>query len=146
MTKAKMAGARFQTILYTITALLCLVGLADAVYLTVMHLAGDDLVCGSPGGCSGVLTSAYATVAGIPTAAFGVLAYFVAFSSATLAAFGYARARVFLTLAVTVMFAATLWLLYVEAFILHAFCPFCLLSAALTFLLAGIVVATPSFH
>ncbi|HAF14230.1 MAG TPA: hypothetical protein DCK99_11145 [Blastocatellia bacterium] len=63
---------------------------------------------------------------------------------ATLAGFCCARARIFLTLAVIGMFAATLWLLYVQAFILHAFCLFCLLSAALTFLLAGIVVATPS--
>jgi len=31
-----------------------------------------------------------------------------------------------------------------QAFVLHAFGPFCLLSAAFTFLLAGIVVATPS--
>jgi uncharacterized membrane protein len=43
-----------------------------------------------------------------------------------------------------VMFGVTVWLLYVQAFMLHAFCPFCLLSAALTFFLAGIVVATPS--
>jgi uncharacterized membrane protein len=91
-----------------------------------------------------VLGSVYATVAGIPTAAFGALAYFAAFSAATLAAFGYARGRIFLALVVAVMLAATLWLLSVQAFILHAFCPFCLLSAALTFFLAGIVLIAPS--
>ncbi|PYL38432.1 MAG: hypothetical protein DMF34_06925 [Verrucomicrobia bacterium] len=139
-----MTAARFQIILSAIAAVISLAGLADATYLTVAHLTGDDLVCGSPGGCSAVLGSVYASVAGIPTAAFGALAYFVAFSSATLAAFGYARARTLLMLVVIAMFGATLWLLYVQAFILHAFCPFCLLSAALTFLLAGIVVATPS--
>ena len=138
-----MTAARFQIILSTIAAVISLAGLADATYLTVTHLTGDDLVCGSPGGCSAVLGSVYASVAGIPTAAFGALAYFVAFSSATLAAFGYARARTLLMLVVIAMFGATLWLLYLQAFVLHAFCPFCLLSAALTFLLAGIVVATP---
>jgi uncharacterized membrane protein len=138
-----MTAARFQIILTTIAAVISLAGLADATYLTVTHLTGDDLVCGSPGGCSAVLSSVYASVAGIPTAAFGALAYFVAFSSATLAAFGYARARTVFLLVVMAMFGATLWLLYVQAFILHAFCPFCLLSAAFTFLLAGIVVATP---
>ena len=46
-------------------------------------------------------------------------------------------------LVVMAMFSATLWLLYLQAFVLHAFCPFCLLSGAFTFLLAGIVVATP---
>ena len=139
-----MTAARFQIILSTIAAVISLAGLADATYLTVTHLTGDDLVCGSSWGCSAVLGSVYASVAGIPTAGFGALAYFVAFSSATLAAFGYARARALLMLVVMAMFGATLWLLYLQAFILHAFCPFCLLSAAFTFLLAGIVVATPS--
>jgi uncharacterized membrane protein len=139
-----MTAARFQIILSTIAAVISLAGLADATYLTVTHLTGDDLVCGSSWGCSAVLGSVYASVAGIPTAAFGALAYFVAFSSATLAAFGYARARTVLMLVVMAMFGATLWLLYLQAFVLHAFCPFCLLSAAFTFLLAGIVVATPS--
>jgi uncharacterized membrane protein len=41
------------------------------------------------------------------------------------------------------MLAATLWLLYVQAFLLHAFCRYCLFSAALIFLLAAIVVLTP---
>jgi uncharacterized membrane protein len=137
-------GGRAQIIMYAIVAVISLVGLADATYLTVTHLTGDDLVCGSPGGCSAVLSSIYASVGRIPTAAFGALAYFAAFSSATLAAFGYARARVFLSLIIAGMFAVTLGLLYVQAFVLHAFCPFCLLSAALVFLLAGIVVAIPS--
>jgi uncharacterized membrane protein len=139
-----MTAARFRIILSTMAAVISLAGLADATYLTVTHLTGDDLVCGSSWGCSAVLGSVYASVAGIPTAAFGALAYFVVFSSATLAAFGYAHARTLLMLVVMAMFGATLWLLYVQAFILHAFCPFCLLSAAFTFLLAGIVVATPS--
>jgi uncharacterized membrane protein len=138
-----MTGARSQTIFYTVAALIALAGLADATYLTVTHLTGEDVVCGS-GDCSAVLGSVYATVGGIPTAAFGALAYFAVFSLALLAAFGYTRARIFLTLVVAVMFGVTLWLLYVQAFILHAFCPFCLLSAALTFFLAGIIVATPS--
>jgi uncharacterized membrane protein len=41
------------------------------------------------------------------------------------------------------MFAMTLWLLYVQAFLLHAFCRYCLFSAAVTFLLTGIAVAIP---
>ena len=138
-----MTRARLQTIFYTIAALIALIGLADAAYLTVTHLTGEDVLCGS-GDCSAVLGSVYATVAGIPTAAFGALAYFAVFSLALLAAFGYARARIFLMLVVAAMFSVTLWLLYVQAFILHAFCPFCLLSAALTFFLAGIIIATPS--
>lgn len=143
---AQNTAGRFRIILYTVTALIALAGLADATYLTVNHLTGEDLLCGPPGGgCSAVLGSVYATVAGVPTAAFGAIAYFAAFSAALLAAFGYARARTFLVLVVGAMFVTTLWLLYLQAFVLHAFCPYCLLSAALTFLLAGLLVATPSY-
>jgi uncharacterized membrane protein len=42
------------------------------------------------------------------------------------------------------MFAATLWFLFVQAYRLHAFCRYCLFSAALVFLLTGLVVARPS--
>ena len=34
--------------------------------------------------------------------------------------------------------------LTVQAFVLHAYCRYCLFSAAITFLLAGLVIAAPS--
>ncbi len=39
------------------------------------------------------------------------------------------------------MFAATLWLLYVQAFVLRAFCAYCLLSAAVTTALVVVAAA-----
>ncbi len=126
---------------YALAALLALAGLADALYLTVEHLTGRSVRCTITTGCSEVLSSAYATVGGIPLAAFGAAAYFTAFSLATLAAFGYASVRTPLALLVAVMFVFSLWLLYVQAFVLHAFCQYCLLSVALTTLLAVIVIA-----
>jgi uncharacterized membrane protein len=136
-------GARVRTILYSIAAFCCLAGLADAAYLTVLALTGETAACGGQTGCFEVLGSAYARVAGIPVAAVGVLGYFTAFTFATFAAFNYVRARTFFALTVCLMFAATLWLLYVQAFLLHAFCRYCLFSAALSFLLMGLVVASP---
>ncbi|PYK66968.1 MAG: hypothetical protein DME50_03925 [Verrucomicrobia bacterium] len=65
------------------------------------------------------------------------------FSLATFAAFAYKRAGGLLTLLVAAMFLVTLWLLYVQAFVLHAYCRYCLFSAAITFLLAGLVIAIP---
>lgn len=138
------APSRARVILYSIAALFCLLGLADATYLTVAALTGETAVCGGQAGCSEVLGSAYSKVAGIPVAAFGVAGYFTAFTFATFAAFSYARARKFFALTVGALFAATLWFLYVQAFVLHAFCRFCLFSAAITFLLMGLVVAAPS--
>ena len=126
-----------SSMVYWIVAVIALLGLADATFLTVAHLTGDDAVCGSFAGCSAVLGSAYATIKGIPTAAFGAIAYFTVFSAAILAAFGYTRVRGFLFTLVASMFIASLYFLYLQAFVLHAFCPFCLFSAAMTFLLAG---------
>jgi uncharacterized membrane protein len=125
--------------LFGLAALLSLVGLADSTYLTVTHLTGENVTCIASSGCSEVLSSAYASVGPIPLGAFGALGYFVAFSLATLAAFGYARARKVLPVVVAGMLLTTLWLLYVQAFLLHAFCDFCLLSAALTLSLSVFV-------
>jgi uncharacterized membrane protein len=136
--------SRIPTILHTIAALICLVGLAEATYLTVMTLTGETAVCGGSTSCFEVLGSKYAKIAGIPVAALGAVAYFSAFSFATFAAFGYARARMLFALTIGAMFLVTLWLLFVQAFLLHAFCRYCLFSAAMIFLLAGIVVSQPT--
>ena len=76
----------------------------------------------------------------IPLAALGALAYFAAFSLATLAAFGYDSARKLLLSLVLTMFAASLWLLYVQAFALGAFCSYCLLSAAISTTMTALVL------
>jgi uncharacterized membrane protein len=124
---------------YSIAALLALVGLADAIYLTMEHLTGQNVRCTITSGCDEVLSSPYASIRGVPLAAFGALAYFTAFSLALLIAFGYERLKPALRLLVALMFLMALWLLYVQAFVLHAFCQYCLLSAAVTLSLAATV-------
>lgn len=124
-------------------ALLALVGLVDAGYLTTEHLAGriGNVPCMVTTDCNAVLMSSYATLPGdIPLAALGALAYFAFFSLATLAAFGYHSARVLLLPLALTMFAASLWLLYVQAFVLEAFCSYCLLSAAISTTLTILLV------
>ncbi|MGI9087737.1 MAG: vitamin K epoxide reductase family protein [Chthoniobacterales bacterium] len=136
-------GARARRIILTIAAVLALAGLAETTYLTASHFAGAQVVCGNAGNCSQVLGSIYSSVHGIPLAALGALAYFVVFSSATLAASGYRKAGLALALVVSAMFVTTLWLLYLQAFVLHTFCEYCLASAAIIFILAGLVIAMP---
>jgi len=137
-------NSRVQTIFYSIAALIGLVGLAEATYLTVMFLAGETAVCGNSPDCFQVLGSSYAKIGRVPMSGLGALAYFSVFAFATFAGFGYALARRFLNWTVIAMFCMTLWLLYVQAFRLHAFCRYCLFSAALIFLLTGLVVARPA--
>ncbi len=124
---------------YAAAALVSLLGLADAIYLTVEHISGRSVRCMILSGCSEVLSSPYATVRGVPLALIGAASYFTAFSLATLAAFGYQLAAKLLIALVTLMFFTTLWLLYLQAFVIGSFCQFCLLSAALTFILTALV-------
>jgi len=126
--------------LYLTAAVVSLLGLADAIYLTVEHVTGQSVRCTIVAGCSEVLSSQYAVVAGQPLALFGAAAYFAVFSLATLGAFGYRIAGTLLTPLVLLMFLFTLWLVYLQAFVIHAFCQFCLLSAAITTALTVIVL------
>jgi uncharacterized membrane protein len=142
--QAEAEGINVRAVLNTIAALIALAGLVDATYLLVIALTGETAACARATGCFEVLGSSYARIGGIPVAALGVVGYFTAFTCAIFSGFGYQRAWKWFTIAVWTMFAVTLWLLYVQAFVLHAFCRFCLFSAALTFLLAGLVVATPA--
>jgi uncharacterized membrane protein len=126
-----------------LAAAVALVGVIDASYLTIEHLSGNSVRCMIVTGCDEVLQSSYATLpGGVPVAALGAVAYFTAFSLATLAFFGYEGARRLLAPLVAVMFLATLWFVYLQAFRIHAFCVYCLLSAGVTTTLAVLVTAS----
>lgn len=131
-------GQKFQFL----AALISLIGLADSIYLTIHHLAAEPVPCSIVSGCETVLTSAYAEIAGVPLAGFGALGYFAAFALSVLAAFGNSRAwSLFGGLAV-IMVLVTCWLLYLQAFVIGAFCQFCLLSAGTSFALLIVFLIT----
>jgi uncharacterized membrane protein len=123
-------------------AIAALVGLADSVYLTVKHFLDEKVPCSLVTGCEQVLTSQYAEIFGVPTAAFGAVAYFAVFSLAILAAFGNRRTWFLFGLTTALMLVFTLWLLYLQAFVIKAFCQFCLLSAATSSILFIIAVVS----
>lgn len=136
--------SRGEIIFYIAAALVALIGLTEATYLTVIFLSGETAVCGNSPDCFKVLGSSYAKIGSFPVSGLGALAYFSVFTFAIFAAFDFSRARRLFSWTVFAMFAVTLWLLFVQAFRLHAFCRYCLFSAALVFLLTGLVVARPS--
>lgn len=113
-------------------AVVSLIGLADAAYLTAKHYTGKNVPCNLISGCEQVLNSSYAEFAGIPTAAFGAIAYFVVFSLAILTFYGNSKMWNILGVIVTLMAIFTVWLIYLQAFVIEAFCQFCLISAATT--------------
>jgi uncharacterized membrane protein len=138
-------SAKRSIYLFSTVALLALVGLADAIYLTVEHLAGRTVRCTITSGCEDVLSSSYAVVAGFPLAGLGALVYFIAFSLAILAAFGNRRAGDLLLYLAALMLAVSVYLFILQAFVIHAFCQFCLLSGAVTLLIA-LTVAAERFY
>ncbi len=109
-----------------------LIGLGDAVYLTVHHYTNEKVPCSLITGCEQVLASEYAEMFGIPTALFGAFAYFLAFCLALLAAFGNRKMWFVYGLMTTVMFIFTVYLVYLQGIVIEAFCQFCLLSALTT--------------
>lgn len=131
-------------------ALVALVGLFDSVYLTINHYTGEKVPCGLTGGCEVVLSSAYSEIFGVPLAAFGALAYFVAFSLAILAAFGNRTLWKVFGIQALLMAGFSVYLLYLQAFVIspsavpfvERFCQFCLLSAATSVTLFIIALAS----
>jgi uncharacterized membrane protein len=126
---------RLPVIFPVFAVLLSLVGLADSVYLTVNHYTGAPVPCDLVSGCEKVLSSDYSVISGIPISAMGAISYLLAFSLATFA-FNQNRLawRLFSLLAL-VMAGFSLWLIYLQAFVLGAFCQFCLVSAGSSILL-----------
>jgi uncharacterized membrane protein len=118
------------------------VGLADSTYLTIHHLTAEPVPCTLVAGCETVLTSSYAVIGGIPLAAFGAAAYFIAFSLALLTAFGNRMTWMLFGIQVVLMSIFTAWLLYLQGFVIGAFCQFCLISAATTFTMLIIYIAS----
>jgi uncharacterized membrane protein len=125
-----------------VAAIIALAGIVDAAYLTIHHLTSEPVPCSIIAGCETVLTSKYAEIGGIPLATFGAVAYFIAFSLALLTAFGNRVMWTLFGIQVVVMSLFTLWLLYLQAFVIKAFCQFCLISALTTFLLLVIFIVS----
>ena len=125
-----------------VAAIVALIGVADAVYLSVHHFTAEPVPCSLVAGCETVLTSQYAVIAGVPLAAFGALAYFVAFALALLAAFGNRVTWILFGIQVVLMAIFTSWLLYLQAYVIGAFCQFCLLSAVTTFTMLGLFIGS----
>jgi uncharacterized membrane protein len=128
-------------------ALVALLGFFVALYLTLYKLGViGTLACGadSASSCEYVQTSAWATFLGLPVAAWGVGYYaVVVVLSLALVQDRWARSRgvslAFLALtAWGMLFSA--WLTYLELFVIHAICRWCVVSAVLAVILFALAL------
>jgi uncharacterized membrane protein len=117
--------------------------MVDALYLSIKRNAGP-IPCHVTHGCTDVLTSKYSEIAGVPLSWFGLLFYITIMSLMVFKVFEDVEHPLSLPLAAVFYLTGaglvvSALLVGVQAFILKAFCEYCLLSAALVltmFLLA----------
>jgi uncharacterized membrane protein len=128
------AGGRGNRLLPGIAAL-AVAGIAISGYLTYTHLANATVICTGLHSCDYVQQSEYATIAGIPIAFFGLLLYVAILAGAVVAL----RSLRLASTAGLVIFGCALagllyaaYLTYLELFVLHAICIWCVASAITT--------------
>src|SRR5512141_2798868 len=126
-----------------ILAVLDVIGLAIALYLSAVELQGGVPACGPIKGCEEVALSQYSRIGGIPVAVYGVglslvlLSFAVAWWKTDL--YGLLLAHYGLSLAGVIF---ELYFLYLQVFVIHAVCVWCTtygLSLILRFVVAFIV-------
>jgi uncharacterized membrane protein len=121
--------------------MLSLGGMLVSGYLTWIKLARATAFCAGVGNCETVQASRYSEIGGIPVAVLGFGAYTVLFIlsvygprlSSALAT--YVPLAIFGIALIGVLFSA--YLTYLELVVLHAFCPWCLLSAIIITFIFG---------
>ena len=127
-----------------LTTLVALVGLFVALYLALYKTGViGTLACGA-GGCETVQTSRWANLLGLPVAAWGVGYYALVFAMAFMGTqdrWAGSRPLALGLLLLTgwgVLFSA--WLTYLELFVIHAICRWCVVSAVIAVVLFALVL------
>ena len=126
-------SSKFTRNLSLVTAL---IGLIDSLYLTWLKVGKDEIIC--IGGCDVVNASKYSEIFGIPIAIFGALSY-IAILGVILF---WDRWNLIANMASYLFFGITLvgvlysaYLTYLELAVIHAICPFCVVSAVVMLIL-----------
>ena len=121
-------GLRLTSVIFAV------LGTLDAGYLTYIKLAHVEALCRGVGNCESVNSSVYSEVYGIPIAIFGLLAYLALLALLLLETRlpilqDYGPLAVFGLALTGTLYSA--YLTYVELFLIHAVCPYCVASALL---------------
>jgi len=126
--------------LHTVVVVLALAGIIVAGYLTYVDLSHVNALCGGPFDCVAVQASRYASIHGVPVAILGLLAYVAILLLEIVRPHADADTASWIELGIfAIAFAGMLYsfyLTYVEFFIIHALCIYCLTSAVIISCLA----------
>ena len=124
---------------------LSFIGFADATFLTIKHYTGGTIPCSILDGCDTVTRSAYSVIAGVPVALLGVLFYLTVFAL-TLLYLQQPNQKLIKIVWWLGLFAflASLVFIYLQAFVINAWCLYCLGSALTSTLI--LVIASVFVH
>ncbi|MFC1662191.1 vitamin K epoxide reductase family protein [Gemmatimonadota bacterium] len=129
-------------------AVLALVGLLIAVYMLAYALGWTGAVLCGIGDCERVQNSPYARIGPLPVALFGVVGYLalVTVSLVGLQPTGVSSRSVprFLVVGGLLGLAFSAYLTYLEAFVIHAWCQWCVGSAIIMVLAFAAII--PEFR
>jgi uncharacterized membrane protein len=104
-------------------ALVAVVGIAVAGYLTWAHFADQSVICVQGGGCEEVQESSYSEIAGIPVAVLGLASYVTMLALLVWDA-PIARLTAATLALVGLLFSG--YLLVVQLFVIDAVCVWCM--------------------
>lgn len=113
-------------------------GMVDSSYVAFHAAKGFLIPCGFAGGCDQVLSSPYARLLGISIAWFGLAFYLTIAAASLFAMYGYPEALRISLIPAAAAFLFTLYLFFLQAFVIRAFCDYCLLSASLVLSIFGL--------
>jgi len=118
-----------RRLLLILVAVFGVIGVINAGYLSYSALTGIPTLCTITRGCDLVAASVYSKIFGIPLSLFGVFFYSIitGFSLWGLSTRAL-QVGLFLLPVTTVGFVLSLYFLYLQAFVIEAYCQYCLLS------------------
>jgi uncharacterized membrane protein len=129
------------------TPLVILAGLLVAGYLAYVETTLTEATCGAVGNCNTVQQSSYAQIAGIPIGVIGIIAYV-----AMLLVWAFAQYRKHAT-ATWLLFGLALagvvfsiYLTFLEPFVIGASCVWCLTSAVVMTILLWLSLPSQQLH
>lgn len=128
-------------------AVLALFGVLISIYMLLYHVGMiGSIVCGT-GGCETVQNSPWSSFLGIPVPLIGLLGYAALLATALLGLqprlIGDRRIALVLLAGALIAFAFSAYLTWLEAFVIHAWCRWCIASAVLALLL--VLAALPEY-
>ena len=125
-----------------ILVVLIVAGMLVSGYLLWKSADPSSVTCSIGGGCETVLSSSYSKFLGIPVAGFGLVWYLVALALVWLTLFRRIWAELPLQAWAVGGLAFSLYLLYLEKYVIGAYCTWCLVSLGLVILIFTLIFAT----